>query len=390
MLETALKARLPLIVVRTRDLIHVRAVVQHMVPGAEVVSAPKRLSDAEGKWVLITPDSEVTEPESMYQKAIDSDVSVLLVNPEHVPTCAFDAGELQLPTLMLVDFLRATPCKADPMVVRACAGLTLKEVGELCRLTMYEYEDLSAEHVNDCRRRFFPGVRGVEHVSTDYPYYVEDSAVAARVEVDKEIFLREDIHPMLVPRGVLLDGPPGVGKTMAAKYVARALTLPLYRLDVGALMGRYVGDSEGHTAAALAYVDNVAPAVLLIDEVEKLFRGEDDSGVSQRILAALLWWLQEHRSRVYTVMTTNDKNALPTELYRRGRIDAEIPVGMLARSQAWKFAYEFMVNIGHEELAKKFKPEYLPYSVNPFIAHADAVQSAVDFIKRQIAGGSNE
>jgi len=129
----------------------------------------------------------------------------------------------------------------------------------------------------------------------------------------------------LRPRGVLFHGATGTGKTQAAKYLARQMGVITYRLDAGTTMNRYVGDSEKNMAAALKYLELAAPCVFLLDEVEKMFSGlGDDSGVGLRMLSNLLWWLEEHTSEIFTIMTTNDINAIPQELIRPGRVDSKI------------------------------------------------------------------
>jgi ATP-dependent 26S proteasome regulatory subunit len=90
-----------------------------------------------------------------------------------------------------------------------------------------------------------------------------------------------------------------------------------------------VGSSERNLATILTAVEQEPACVLLIDEIEKLFGESDDSGVTYRLLAQLLWFLQEHKNRIFTVMTTNDKSKLPPELYREGRIDKVLTLGTL-------------------------------------------------------------
>jgi SpoVK/Ycf46/Vps4 family AAA+-type ATPase len=122
------------------------------------------------------------------------------------------------------------------------------------------------------------------------------------------------------PRGVLLVGVPGCGKSLTAKAIAGGRR-PLLRMDVGALMGSLVGQSEANLRAALKVAEAVAPAVLWIDEVEKglggMSGGEFDGGTSKRVFGTLLTWMQEHNSGVYVVATANDVSALPPELLRR-------------------------------------------------------------------------
>lgn len=126
------------------------------------------------------------------------------------------------------------------------------------------------------------------------------------------------------PRGVLLVGVPGCGKSLSAKAIALNWNLPLYRLDLSTIHGQYLGQSEGRLKDALSTADHVAPCVLWIDEIEKGLAGAiggGDGGTSTRLVGQFLYWLQEARSRVFVVATANDVSKLPPELLRRGRFD---------------------------------------------------------------------
>lgn len=124
-------------------------------------------------------------------------------------------------------------------------------------------------------------------------------------------------------RGVLLLGVQGCGKSLAAKAVANAWSMPLIRLDPGRLYEKYMGESEKNLRRALAQCEALAPAVLWIDEIEKAFGSADDNdgGASQRIFGTLLTWLQEKSAAVFVIATANDIRRLPPELLRKGRFD---------------------------------------------------------------------
>lgn len=124
------------------------------------------------------------------------------------------------------------------------------------------------------------------------------------------------------PKGIALIGIPGTGKSLTAKMVAGLWGLPLLRLDIGALFGRFVGESEENTRRALSLAETIAPCVLWIDELEKgVATGNADGGTSLRVLATLLSWMQEKNKPVFVVATANDVSKLPLELLRRGRFD---------------------------------------------------------------------
>lgn len=127
------------------------------------------------------------------------------------------------------------------------------------------------------------------------------------------------------PRGVLLVGLPGCGKSLAARVTAQKLDVPLLRLDVGAMMGRYLGESEANLRRALDAAEAAAPCVLWVDELEKALGGLGGSGegggTGTRMLGQLLTWMQDHDSSVYLFATANKVDHLPPELLRRGRFD---------------------------------------------------------------------
>jgi SpoVK/Ycf46/Vps4 family AAA+-type ATPase len=115
---------------------------------------------------------------------------------------------------------------------------------------------------------------------------------------------------------------PGCGKSLSAKAIASSWRLPLYRLDLAAVLGMYIGQSETQLREALETADRVAPCVLWIDEIEKgLASGGGDGGVSRRLVGQFLYWLQESTSKVFLVATANDVATLPPELLRKGRFD---------------------------------------------------------------------
>ena len=128
-----------------------------------------------------------------------------------------------------------------------------------------------------------------------------------------------------MPAGVMIVGMPGCGKSLSAKCVARKLGVPLLRLDIGRLMGRYVGESEGNLARAIRIAESASPCVLWIDEIEKAFAGIGGSGgggeVTTRMFGAFRTWMQEKKTCVYVVATANDISNLPPEFLRRGRFD---------------------------------------------------------------------
>ena len=124
------------------------------------------------------------------------------------------------------------------------------------------------------------------------------------------------------PKGLALIGIPGTGKSLTAKMIGGLWRLPLLRLDIGAVFGSLVGESEERVRRALHLAETVAPCVLWIDELEKGLGGGDlDGGTAQRVFGTILTWMQEKTAPVFVVATANDVTALPPETLRRGRFD---------------------------------------------------------------------
>jgi hypothetical protein len=124
------------------------------------------------------------------------------------------------------------------------------------------------------------------------------------------------------PKGIALIGIPGTGKSLTAKMIAGLWRLPLLRLDVGALFGSFVGESEERTRRALRLAETISPCILWIDEMEKAFSfGSGDGGTGQRVFASILTWMQDKTAPCFVVATANDISALPPELLRKGRFD---------------------------------------------------------------------
>jgi SpoVK/Ycf46/Vps4 family AAA+-type ATPase len=124
------------------------------------------------------------------------------------------------------------------------------------------------------------------------------------------------------PKGLLLLGVQGCGKSVAARAAAGIFGVPLLRLDFASIHNKYIGESERNLRETLATADVMAPCVLWIDEIEKgISTGEGDSGTSRRLLGTFLTWLADKKSKVFVVATANDISALPPELIRKGRFD---------------------------------------------------------------------
>lgn len=155
-----------------------------------------------------------------------------------------------------------------------------------------------------------------------------------------------------LPRGVLIFGVPGCGKSMIVKALACSWGMPLLRMDMGALRSKYVGESEQRFRAALAVADAVAPCVVWIDEIEKAVAGSSgrgDGGVAADALGTLLTWMQDHKSTAFVAATANDVESLPIELTRQGRFDAMFFVDLPSRSERISILSVSIARAGHKQ-----------------------------------------
>lgn len=168
-----------------------------------------------------------------------------------------------------------------------------------------------------------------------------------------------------MPKGVLVAGVPGCGKSLSAKAIASLFQVPLLRLDMGRLMGKYVGESEANMRKAISLAEAISPCVLWIDELEKAFAGIGSNGgsaeVTTRLFGYFLTWLQEKESPAFVVATANDITKLPPELMRKGRFDEIFYIG-LPKPEERRKIFEIHIrkrrpmdlkNIRIEELVRK-------------------------------------
>jgi AAA+ superfamily predicted ATPase len=182
------------------------------------------------------------------------------------------------------------------------------------------------------------------------------------------------------PKGIALIGIPGTGKSLTAKMIAGLWKLPLVRLDIGALYGRFVGESEENARRALRLASTIAPCVLWIDELEKgVSTGDADGGTSLRVLATLLSWMQEKTKPVFVVATANDITRLPPELLRRGRFDEIFFLDLPTRRER---AEIFEVHIAKRGRSpSSFDLEALSRSASGYVG-AEIEQAIVDAMYR--------
>lgn len=216
-------------------------------------------------------------------------------------------------------------------IVRNLRGLTRRQIEQIVLDTVNEdrrFDDEDINHVLAGKRQALQAGGLLEYVET--PATLDQvgglNALKQWLAVRAGSLSSQGAEYGLPnPRGVLMLGVQGAGKSLCAKAVATAWQRPLMRMDVGALYDRYVGESERRLREALRQTEMMAPVILWIDEIEKAFASaasqSTDGGLSKRMFGTLLTWMQEHQAPVFLVATANDIEALPPELLRKGRFD---------------------------------------------------------------------
>lgn len=389
MLEAALKTRVPLIVVHCRDPLQDDYVLDSIIKstlGRKAMHVTS-LAGIKENWlsgqVVVVEEDLSVEQAYLYKWATQkSGIVVCKFYSGDTSGTFFDAGTL-MPTdqhihelIEAFDFCDPEEFEAYVSVLR---GLTLSEIDHIIRMAPYFYGGYSVTSVVKTRAKLQSNTPGVETLDTLLEGYTPNKYLLKWLGNNSKVFLECD-EPTLVPRGLAFTGPPGTGKTLGAKYLASELDIPLVRLDLAAVMSKWLGESESHLRAALTTVERSSPCVMLIDEVEKIFAGGDNDSV-KRMLSYLLWWLQEHRSRVLTIMTTNKQDDLPPELYRPGRIDAVVEFGRISTAAE---ALEVGATTLEYYKAKGLVSKDAKYSVEDKdlpISHTELVQQVREWVK---------
>lgn len=257
-------------------------------------------------------------------------------------------GEQELESILRTAVRRAhqeKPVRIDikksslDTIVRNLRGLSRTQADRLARELIAHDRALSCDDVNHAlaaKRRMLHRGGLLEYVEAP----VDLTRIGGLAKLKKWLSVRRGafagtLKGVRRPRGVLLLGVQGAGKSYSAKAVATAWGVPLLRLDPGSLYDRYVGESERRLRDALRLAEAMSPVVLWIDEIEKGFASAAshsiDGGLSQRMFGRLLTWMQEREAPVFLVATANNIEALPPELLRKGRFDEIFFVDLPAR-----------------------------------------------------------
>ncbi|NIP27490.1 MAG: AAA family ATPase [Phycisphaerae bacterium] len=216
-------------------------------------------------------------------------------------------------------------------IIRNLSGLTRRQAEQIIVDTVTEDRRFDDDDINDVianKRRIIQRGGLLEYIQTplDLSEIGGMRHLKKWLEERKKAFTsKAEEFGLRAPRGVLMLGVQGAGKSLCAKAIATAWHQPLLRLDPSALYASYIGESERNLRDALHQTEAMAPVILWIDEIEKGFASaasqSTDGGLSKRMFGTLLTWMQEHEAPVFVIATANDIEALPPELLRKGRFD---------------------------------------------------------------------
>jgi hypothetical protein len=341
MFELAFAAHIPVIGVVTDDIVNFEAVL-HTLTGLKPTQLTATTHATKLQPVIYWTDNLDHVTTKLYDKLLEGEHQLIVINPATPSLLVFDAGVLPTPEPLvrqyLNDALGNPPPERMNEMLHIVKGMSLKAIGETVMLTQARTGGTLPAEVRRTRTMLNGGIQGLLTMDTSIDFYEFPMKLAEWLKINAPYFHDPLTPQKLVPRGMLMVGDAGVGKSMGAKAIANHLNVPLFRLDLAGAMNRYIGETENRVMRSLQLIERESPCVLMIDEVEKVINGKDESGVTDRILSQLLWWMAEHSSRIVTVLTTNDLQLIPPELYREGRIDMVLRIPKLSLAEANKFA----------------------------------------------------
>ena len=278
--------------------------------------------------IVVTPSAEV--PPELQGHAIVVDIPL----PDRI-----EIGQLLDASISaLPDELRASaaPNGTREAAIDAALGLSAEEAQSTFARSLIASRKIDPAVVSNEKRRVIARERVLEWndpLPTGLAGVGGLEALKAWLTQRRAAFSAQArAYGLRAPKGVLLVGVPGCGKSLSAKAIAAAWGMPLLRLDMGALQSKWVGESQSNIRKALKVAETVAPCVLWLDEIEKALagatQGAADGGVSADALGAVLQWMQDRAGSVFVVATANDVSKLPPELLRKGRFDEVFFVDM--------------------------------------------------------------
>jgi hypothetical protein len=282
-------------------------------------------------------------------------------------------------------------------LLRAALGLTLGEAENVFARIIVKDERLSADDVNEVfaeKQQIIRKSGLLEYCATSERFdHIGGLAVLKDWLRKRAVAFTDQAREfgLPAPRGILMLGVQGCGKSLCAKAVSTQWQLPLLRFDMGHMFGSFVGSSEENVRRAISVAESVAPAVLWVDEIDKAFAGShgsghSDGGTTARVFGTFLTWLSEKTAPVFVVATANDISQLPPELLRKGRLDEiffvdlpseaerkEIFAIHLARRERdpRNFAFEPLVEASHDFSGAEIEQAVISALFDAFYAQHD-------------------
>ncbi len=350
-LSDLIKAKIPVIEVINNDPLYIREVLADLTDGkileveATLPNLPPRTRT---KPVKVLVSTTIKLSTTLYKDLERLGVSLVYLTPE--PTNSpfvYAVGEIFPPVKTLKRLLDVSEA-----VARELRGLTVPQAKNVVAILKSRGE-VSPSKIAKLSTELYAPMNGLYLVDPE-DLYTYPPELAEWAALNLPIMIQD--VPALRPRGLMLEGGAGTGKTSFAKKLGAELGWSIFRLDIASSLQKYLGESEQTVRQHLQSVAKMSPCILLIDEVEKIFNGDDGTGSVTRILSYLLWWLAEHQDRVFTVMTSNDLDNVPPELYRAGRIDEVITLKPMSRAATILFVtnwlHENYLSLSHKGMAR--------------------------------------
>jgi len=297
-----------------------------------------------------------------------------------------DSEEIKTEVEQLISGIpQKLPEKQIEAIVRSARGLSLERIQRVLTRAIADHGSLQPDDVELVLAEKRQSIRQTQ-ILDFYPATEEISDIGGLDNL-KDWLLRRGgafsdrarTYGLPHPRGLLLVGIQGTGKSLTAKAIAHHWHLPLLRLDVGRLFGGLVGESESRTRQMITLAEALAPCVLWIDEIDKAFAGltgQGDSGTSSRVFGTFITWLAEKTSSVFVVATANNVGSLPPEILRKGRFDEIFFVDLPTQAERKEI---FSVHLSHLRpyRLKDYDLERLAYET-PDFSGAEIEQTIIE------------
>jgi hypothetical protein len=273
--------------------------------------------------------------------AIPDDLTEVLTVLEF-PLPAAPEIKVEIERLLIATGGNSLSAKVLDDLVRSCQGLSMERIRRVLARAIATHGELQPEDVDLVLEEKRQTIRQTQ-ILDFYPATEQISDIGGLDNL-KDWLLRRGgsftekarQYGLPHPRGLMLVGIQGTGKSLTAKAIAHHWHLPLLRLDVGRLFGGLVGESESRTRQMIQVAEALAPCILWIDEIDKAFSGlgsRGDAGTTSRVFGTFITWLAEKTSPVFVVSTANDIQALPPEMLRKGRFDEIFFVGLPSQEE---------------------------------------------------------